>query len=109
MDRAQPAHLTAADLAWLLVPPLAWFVDLEGEYGIMTWSCRTGRRAPLDVLSGLTAIVTIAAILAWRRRATAGVGTHRRSIATASVAMGLLFLLVIAANALARLAFDPCA
>jgi hypothetical protein len=103
------------EMAVVLVPPLAWFVDLQLGYALVPWSCNTGHRVPLHLAALVTVAITAAmGMLAWRSRPrerrteSRPVVARSRFLTFLGVTSSALFVLVLLTNELARLVIDPC-
>jgi hypothetical protein len=93
----------------LLLPPLAWSVQLGSMYALQPWLCAHGGvHAPNDLISVLAAIIAaVGGVVAWRRRlAVSRLASdpteQRRSracfMASLGVALSAIFVLVIFAQ-----------
>jgi hypothetical protein len=109
----------AAEL-WLgvLLPPLAVLSQLECNYALVLWACRTGREWPLHLVSLLALLVTLFALLLshrnWRRLGAswevegAGAIPRSRYMAVVGLLISLLMSLVIVAQWIPVFIYGPC-
>lgn len=98
-------------------PPLAWFVQLLAGYALVPVACMSGTKIAFYVLSGVVALVTLAAGgLAF---VTRGAGDQERAldrpaapnlfVAEAGILMAVIFLVLIVATGVYGIFLDPCA
>jgi hypothetical protein len=111
---------TVADLArlWLglMLPPLAWAMQMGAMYALQPWLCVHGQmRVPNDVISLLAAVVAAAGgVIAWRRRRVlASTSPEQRRLracfmASLGMALSAMFVLVILALWLPNHLMSPC-
>jgi hypothetical protein len=102
----------------LLLPPAAWFLDLQASYALVKWACRAGDAGALLVIP----LVSLAATayggwLAWsafrQLRATAqetGASMEDRSylLAISGLTLSAIFALLIGASLIPRVVLSPC-
>jgi hypothetical protein len=111
------SHLTAL-AAGLLLPPLAWLLDMQVSYSLVKWACANDRQwilfaMPLCSLT-LTAATTL---MSWQ---TLRQTTHSASdeggrpidrshlLAVSGLAMSILFGLLILVSLVPRALLSPC-
>jgi hypothetical protein len=102
----------------LLLPPLAWFLDLQTSYAMLKWACEHQRRdLVLAVPAASLIVVILAGALSWwswirvRNAARADGGRMEdRSyvLAIAGLGMSALFALLIATTIAQRALLSPC-
>jgi hypothetical protein len=105
-------------LAGVLLPPLAWALDLQVSYALVKWSCATGWHAGLWIVPALSlSLVAAAAWHSWgcwtalrQQAAPAGAAHEDRSyfLAVTGLALAALFALLIVTSALPRALLSPC-
>ena len=119
VDQARILHLA---LLWLglLLPPLAWTVQLAVMYAIQPWQClHPGGIAVSDPISVLAALIALAGgVIAWveRREAIAATSqppdqqlrSRARFMSSLGIALCLLFLLAIIALWIPNHLLNPC-
>jgi hypothetical protein len=113
-EGAKPGRLWAG----VLVGPLAMLTQLQANYSLVLWACKTGGTWSLHLVSLLALAATAAAgLVAWRDfRAAgaewdddgAGVMPRSRFMAAVGVMTSALFALVILAQWAAVFLYDPC-
>jgi hypothetical protein len=102
----------------VLLPPFAWFVDLQTSYALVKWACEHGRRGLLLTLPvGSLAIVGTAMWLSWscwtKLRDEGDEDGGRREdrsylLAVAGLAMSAVFALLILTTYAPRYLLSPC-
>lgn len=106
-------------MAGLLLPPAAWFLDLQISYLLVKWICRTGYRGVLFAVSGASlAVIAAAAAMSWaclNRLRTAGVepeGARREDrsffLAVSGLVLSATFALLVLVSAIPRALSNPC-
>jgi hypothetical protein len=101
----------------ILLPPTAWFLDLQASYSLVKWVCAHDRRGAI-VATGLgsLAVVVVAAAMAWwcwtRIRGDADErGGHVEDrtyvLALSGLGLGALFALLAMTSTATRLLM-PC-
>jgi hypothetical protein len=105
-------------MAGLLLPPAAWFVDLQFSYAIVKWACRADNTSPLLVMPLASLALTLyGGWLAWsafqQLRASAdegGASMEDRSyfLAIAGLTSSAIFGLLILSSLIPRLVLSPC-
>jgi hypothetical protein len=106
-------------MAGLLLPPAAWFLDLQVSYPLVKWVCGTGHRGVLLAVSaGSLAIIGLAAAMSWsclKRLRTEpvdpdGARMEDRSylLAASGLALSATFALLVLVSALPRVVSNPC-
>lgn len=106
----------AALMAGFLLPPVAWFVQFQINYPLAIWACKHHTRAPIYAVALVFLAVSLAGgAISWRLWTEAGGeegsgGPRGRTRFFAGVALFgcAMFSLVIVAQAIAALFFDPC-
>ena len=112
-------HIGLAKLVGgLLLPPLAWLLDLQVSYATVKWACAANAREVLLLFPvGSLAIVAIASWMSWsswtRLRADAAPESARMEdrsyfLALAGLAMSAVFLLLILTSYIPRYFLSPC-
>jgi hypothetical protein len=109
---------TAVGELWagVLVGPTAMLMQLEINYALVHWSCRTGQTWPLHLVSVVALLVTaVAGFLSygiWTRLAanedSGGPLARSRFMAAVGVLISLLMALVIVAQWLPVFFHHPC-
>ena len=102
--------------AGVLVGPTAMLVQLEANYGLVLWSCATGKTWPLHLISLLALLVTVVAGLlahrVWQRvRAhedSGGPVGRSRFMAAVGIMISLLMCAVIVAQWIPVFIHHPC-
>ncbi len=118
-DQERIVHLA---LLWLglLLPPLAWTLQLAVMYAVQPWQCLhpagIAVSDPISVLAALTALA--GGVVAWvGRRASIAPASHpaeqesrsrARFMSTLGVALCVLFLLAIIAQWIPNHLLNPC-
>jgi hypothetical protein len=102
----------------LLLPPLAWLLDLQVSYATVKWACAADARSVLLLLPvGSLALIALATWLSWscwtalREEAVPeGARMEDRSyfLAVAGLAMNGVFLLLILTSYAPRYFLSPC-
>lgn len=101
----------------LLIPPIAWLIDLQISYAIAGWVCETGRHWIIDVTTLITLLITLAAgalsLGTWRMIEPAADDADPRSGRTRLMAIGgmvnaAFFALVIVATAIPNFMLRSC-
>lgn len=105
---------------WLgvLIPPMAALLQLEANYALVPWACRSSQRWPFHLTSAITLAATIVAgSLSWRYWQKAegtfdedGAGRSSRSqfMALIGFLSSMLFLLVLISLWIPVLVYGPC-
>lgn len=98
--------------------PVAWTIRLLASYPLVPVACRLDTTAPLNLITGVTAIVGIAAAvtgwIAYRRLGDRGTDdpdptlARVRFMALAGILISALFTYSILAEGMAVLLHDPC-
>lgn len=105
-------------VAGVLIPPVAWFLDMQASYALVKWACAHGSRAVLLVgpLVSL-ALVALSTSFSWscwtKLRGDAdqhGARLVDRSLllALAGLALNALFALLILLSLAPRFLLSPC-
>jgi hypothetical protein len=104
-------------MAALLLPVVAWFLDLQFSYAFVKRACAEGTRTALLLAPlGSLALVGLSAWLAWscwrqlRDRRDDGGTQEDRSyfLALAGLSLSAVFGLLIVASLAPRVLLDPC-
>jgi len=103
-------------LEGLVVPPLAWLVQLQANYALAPWVCSGGTRIVLIVILLAALVATaVAGLSAWRSWPGPGrpVGEPHgveggRLLAILGVAMSASFLVVLLSGFVPTLLSRPC-
>jgi hypothetical protein len=100
---------TSSVVLWfaLLVPPVAWAVDLQLRYALLQWACANHRGWLLTLFSAPLLVLAIAcAVIGWRY---ADDDLPRvKFMALGAVALGFAFSLAIVAGTLPDFFLRPC-
>ena len=116
----QPETTATAALRFfvgLFGPPLVWLATLQLIYGIAPFACEVGiSRLPIRATEAATlAVIAATVLIAWRglganeSAATAGTNGHLASfLAAGGLVLVAQVLLVIVAQELAVVFFEPC-
>jgi hypothetical protein len=97
----------------LLASPAAWFINLETNYALASWSCLSQWRVVIFLVSAATfAIAAGSGVVAWRRwRQLTGGGpadSRARGMAVGGAVLGSMFAVVIIAQAIPSLLLAGC-
>jgi len=102
----------------LLLPPIAWALQMQINYVLVPFECYGGSRLPLFLVTVVALVITLAAGLVsfdgWRKRnqlleeAADGVGSRVRFMFLLGMLTSAMFFVVIAAQGLATIVFHPC-
>jgi hypothetical protein len=114
----QVANLIAAWLG-LLLPPLAWSMQMGARYALQSWICLHGHHWVSDVIAVAAILVTLAGgVVGWQQRRDLLSDRNRQVsdqlrqralfMATLGVAMCVSFELVIAAQWLPERILSAC-
>jgi hypothetical protein len=105
-------------LSGLLLPPLAWFLDLQTSYATVRWACEHQSRALLLLMPvGSLGLIVLATWLSWsswsalRGRADlegGAVPDRSAFVAVLGLLMGATFALLVLLTFAARSVLDPC-
>ena len=114
--RDQP-QLTAL-IAGLLLPPLAWLLDMQVSYSLVKWACAQDRQWILFVMPACSLTLTAATtLMSWRtlRQRTHSWGGEEGSsldsshlVAVSGLAMSILFGVLILVSLVPRALLSPC-
>jgi len=92
----------------ILVPPIAFLINLQVNYSLVPWVCVTGRAFTLHLATGgtiaLAACGGLASWSAWRRDGE----PRSRFMAVWGLMMSAVFFVVIIAQAIPIFMLDPC-
>ena len=112
------ARHIVAQVAGVLVPPLATLAGMEVSYGLVGPACTSGTTLALHLTRLVTLLVVLGAgLIAWREWRAVGVehpgdggspGTRARFLSWVGVFAAGLFSLVVIAQWLAGLFLSPC-
>jgi hypothetical protein len=110
--RRERRHL----ITGVVVPPLAWFVQLQANYALASWACRAGHQfvSVLVVLAALvlTAGAGVLAYQSWPAEEGFAGEPQRiegaRLLALLALASSLSFVLVLLASAIPIFILRPC-
>lgn len=112
------ARHIVAQVAGVLVPPLATLAGMEVSYGLVGPSCTSGNTLALHLTRLVTLLVVLGAgLVAWREWRAVGVehpgdgggpGTRARFLSWVGVFAAGLFSLVVIAQWLAGFFLSPC-
>jgi hypothetical protein len=118
LERLEPPVPRAALWFAFLGGPIAWSARLLSSYPMVPVACRLESTLPLNVITGLTALIASAAVVtgwvAYRRVRAGGPGglgdayARARFMAIAGVMISALFTYAILAEGLAPFLHDPC-
>ena len=110
-------HITA-QVAGVLVPPLATLAGMEASYALVGPACTSGNTLALHVTRLVTLLIVVGAgLVAWREWRVVGVehpgdggspGTRARFLSWVGVFAAGLFSLVVVAQWLAGFFLSPC-
>lgn len=103
----------------LLAPPLAFLVQLEANYALVSWACARGDRLPLHLITLAALVVAAAAwLVAWREwRAVRGPwpdyvtpapSPRSRFMAALGMLVSALFIVLLVAQAIPAFVLTPC-
>jgi hypothetical protein len=105
-------------IAGLLLPPTAWFLDLQVSYPIAKWVCKTGARGVMFVMpAGSLALIAASAWMSWSclirlrgRIRPEGASLEDRSyfLAVSGLALSALFALLVLVSLVPRVLANPC-
>jgi hypothetical protein len=111
------AQVQQGDL-WLwsgiLVPPLAFLLNLQLSYVLVSWACATGHTSVLHITALLALVLSAGSgILGWKQvpapvKPPAGAASRRRFMALLGLWTGILFSLVVVAQWIPNLFLSPC-
>jgi len=114
VDGRELAVLAAA----LLVPPLAFLLNLQINYTLVPWACSTGHEFVLHLVSvGTLLVAASGGLVAWREWKRCGPGPpegqggrapHFRFVSVIGILMSSLFALVILAQWIPNFVLSPC-
>ena len=120
-ESAQPFWKDVGPLvlvAGLLLPPLAWLLDLQTSYAMVKWACENQRRGLiLAVPAASLTVVMLAGAMSWwswtrlrdNTRPDGGrIEDRSYVLAIAGLAMSTLFALLIATTIAQRALLSPC-
>lgn len=110
---------TFAQWYGVLAGPIAWAMQLQANYSLVTHACRTGNMTWLYASSGFFALLALSALAVswvdWRKAKSQSPPSREPAEARSSF-MGFLgaltsslFTLLIIAQAIPVFVFDPCA
>jgi hypothetical protein len=104
--------------AGLLLPPFAWFLNLQLSYMLVPWACVTGQQFILHVVTlAMLLLAASGGVIAWRtwRRVghdwpneAAGVVPRSRFMAVGGLLSSVLFCLVIVAQGIPSFILSGC-
>jgi hypothetical protein len=107
-------------MLWIAVfmAPVAFFLHLQVNYALVPWACSTGNTFPIHIATFVAMALAGAGCFttwrSWRHAGTIwpddarGSLTRTRFMAALGFLMGILFLLVILAQAVPTFIFEPC-
>ena len=102
------ARHVVAQVAGVLVPPLATLAGMEVSYGLVGPACTSGNTLALHLTRLVTLLVVLGAgLIAWREW-RGSPGTRARFLSWVGVFAAGLFSLVVIAQWLAGLFLSPC-
>lgn len=118
MGGVQPGHPGLLKLlGGTLIPPFAWFLDLQTSYATVRWACKHGRALLLLVPLGSLALIGLAAWLSWSSWSVFRDGTdlgggsvpdRSAFLAIIGLMMSATFALLVLNTFAARYFLDPC-
>ena len=120
MGAATAVARPSAALLWtgMLLPPIAWAMDLVVRYALVKWTCGTRSTAPLQLITfGTLTLICIAALAAWRAlratpRSAPTDGGHpverARFMAMLGLVTAALFGLATIGGAIPQWVLDAC-
>ncbi len=99
-------------------PPTAWVLQLVIGYGLASYACVSGSKAPFYALSIAAAAIAVAAglwsFISWQRRGEpdeihlSALAPPQDFIALVGVLLAIIFLVLIGATGLYGIALNPC-
>jgi len=102
----------------LLLPPIAWALQMQINYSLAGFECYGGSRLPLYLVTVAALVTTLAAGLVsfsrWRKlkqlpaQDAGDVGSRVRFMLVLGMLTSAMFFVVIAAQGLATIVFHPC-
>jgi Co/Zn/Cd efflux system component len=117
-ERAKTTNLPEGQLWFgILGPPIVWAIQMQMNYSMVPFECFGGSRAPMLVTSAvaffISAIAGVIAFKNWRRFGADwpddSSGSRRPLfMAALGLLVSAMFILVIAAQAIATMMLHPC-
>jgi ABC-type Fe3+-siderophore transport system permease subunit len=95
-------------IAGLLLPPLAWLLDMQVSYSLVKWACAHDRQWILFVLpAGSLTLIAVTTLMSWQ---TSHQTNHhaRHLLALSGLAMSILFGVLIIVSLAPRVLLSPC-
>ena len=102
----------------VLLPPIAWAVQMQTNYTLASFECHGGSRTPVFLIAAVALLVTLAtgtvAVFNFQRvRALwndneSGIGSRQAFLAALGVLTSGMFSLVIIAQGVATMMIHPC-
>ena len=111
------SHLTALAVG-LLLPPLAWLLDMQVSYSLVKWACANDRQWILFVMPACSlTLIAATTLMSWQTlrhtdlsaRDEGGRPIHRSHLlAVSGLALSILFGLLIFISLVPRALLSPC-
>ena len=108
----EPMARPSSSRLWIgmLLPPLAWLVDLQTRYALVPYACTHGAEWLLLIVMCFTATLSLlGAFSGWRGRAVAFEKTPRVAFMSMSaILLGIFFAVVILSSTIPHIYLGAC-
>ena len=92
-------------VAGIVLPPLAWLLDMQVSYSLVKWACAHDRQWVLFVMPACSLTLVAATMLfSWQTSRQ----TNRHLLALSGLAMSVLFAVLILVSLVPRALLSPC-
>lgn len=118
VDKREATRLSKVLVAALLMPPIAWLLQLAVLYALVTSACLEGTKAALHLTTlGALAVALCSGLVAWKAASVTGLGPtdegsvergRIRFLAMGGVVFAVLFAMVAAATHLPVFLLRSC-